>query len=156
MGNIITNEEMITELSKGEIYDMWTKECSKSKKLQEDWYLLKKERDMYERESEKYRRFWKEAASWAMREDFESRTCEDGSMIEMTQEHCILCNGSGFINPYPYRKRKKCDHKWNRGSFMERLSTIHDEMQEKIEEYSKWQRALESEVKDEHDTYTDN
>lgn len=34
---------------------------------------------------------------------------------------------------------------------MERLNTTHDEMQNAIEEHAKWQRALESEVKDERD-----
>ena len=69
-------------------------------------------------------------------------------MITMTKENCILCLGSGFVVPYPYRKRVKCNHKWSRGSFMDQHDTLHDKMQEAIEEYGKWQRALETEVKE--------
>ena len=73
-------------------------------------------------------------------------------MIQMTKQDCILCNGSGFVTPYlyPYRGQKKCGHRWSRGSFLERLNTTHDEMQEKTEEHARWQRALESEVVDEN------
>ena len=69
-------------------------------------------------------------------------------MITMKKEDCILCNGSGYVTPYPYRTRKKCDHKWSRNSFMERLNNAHDKMQEAEEEYTKWVRALESEIKE--------
>ncbi len=69
-------------------------------------------------------------------------------MIQMTKPYCILCDGSGWVTPYPYRKRKKCDHRWSRGSFMERHNTLHDKMEEAIDEYTKWQRALEKEIKD--------
>ncbi len=31
---------------------------------------------------------------------------------------------------------------------MERHDTLHDKMEEAIDEYTKWQRALEKEVKD--------
>jgi len=69
-------------------------------------------------------------------------------MIEMTKEDCILCNGSGYVTPYPYRKQKKCDHKWSRDSFMERHDTTYDKIEEAITEHIKWHRALESEVKE--------
>ncbi len=67
----------------------------------------------------------------------------------MTKEDCVLCRGSGWTNPYPYRRKKKCDHRWSRGSFMERYNTTHDAIQYAEEEHAKWARALESEVKSE-------
>ena len=67
-------------------------------------------------------------------------------MITMTKKDCTLCDGSGFVYPYPYRKRVKCDHTWSRGSFMERFDTTKQQAQEAQEEHKKWERALESEI----------
>ena len=69
-------------------------------------------------------------------------------MITMKKEYCILCNGSGWVNPYPYRKREKCDHSWNRGSFMDRYNTAKEKVTEAQKELEALQLALENEVKD--------
>ncbi len=69
-------------------------------------------------------------------------------MIQMTKKDCVMCGGSGYVTPYPYRKQKKCDHRWSRDSFMERYNATKEAIQVAITEHSIWQRALESEVKD--------
>ena len=72
-------------------------------------------------------------------------------MIQMTKEDCILCDGSGVYTPYPYRTRRKCDHRWNRGSFLERLNASREAVGEAEVENEKWEKALRSEVKDEQE-----
>jgi len=68
-------------------------------------------------------------------------------MIIMKQDDCILCDGSGKVTPYPYRRQETCDHSWSRGSFMDRHNKAHSEMKEAIKEYEKWSKALETEIK---------
>lgn len=69
-------------------------------------------------------------------------------MIVMSQKYCTLCNGSGYVNPYPYRQRKKCNHTWSRGSFMERFNTTAEAIEKANIEHNKWKFALENEIKD--------
>ena len=68
-------------------------------------------------------------------------------MIEMTKEDCTLCNGSGWVTPYPYRNRKKCDHMWNMGSFMDRLNDSRTKVREAEVENEKWEQAYETQHK---------
>ena len=72
-------------------------------------------------------------------------------MIKMTKEDCILCNGSGWYHPYPYRNRKKCDHRWSKSSFIERLNASRKAVRDAEVENERWEKALRSEVKDERD-----
>ena len=71
-----------------------------------------------------------------------SITSEDMEMIEMKKESCILCNGTGKINPPPYYKSRKCDHKWNKSSFNYRLITLRETAINAIRELDKWKQAL--------------
>jgi hypothetical protein len=66
------------------------------------------------------------------------------SIIQMTKESCVLCNGSGYVAPYPYHKRKKCDHKWNYDSFMYRFSDSLQKIKDAIQEHKKWKTALKA------------
>ena len=70
------------------------------------------------------------------------------SNITMKKEDCILCNGSGKITPFPYRKQKKCDHKWSMGSFIERLGNSRRELQEAEIENERWEQAYKTQIKD--------
>ena len=68
--------------------------------------------------------------------------------IQMIKADCILCNGSGFITPYPYRKQKKCDHRWSMGSFLERLNDSRTKVREAEVENEKWEKALMTCIKE--------
>jgi len=66
------------------------------------------------------------------------------SMIQMTKEDCIICDGSGVTTPYPYRKQKKCDHRWSYSSFLERLTSSRRAVVSAKAENEKWENALKS------------
>ncbi len=70
-------------------------------------------------------------------------------MIQMTKDDCTICDGSGWVNPYPYRKRKKCSHRWSRGSFMERFYSAAKEVERTTDIFHRWEKALETEIKEE-------
>ena len=69
-------------------------------------------------------------------------------MIQMKKEDCTICNGSSYVNPYPYRQRKKCDHRWSMGSFMERYNTTGEEAHQAALEHERWVKALKTQIKD--------
>jgi len=72
-----------------------------------------------------------------------------GDMIVMSKDDCILCNGSGWVMPYPYRRRKKCSHTWNRGSFMERYYSAKDAISSAEHEMELLRSALRTEIREE-------
>ena len=69
-------------------------------------------------------------------------------MIKMTKEDCILCNGSGWVTPYPYRRRKKCNHRWSMGSFAERLNDSRNKLLDAKIENEKWEQAYKTRIKE--------
>ncbi len=59
-------------------------------------------------------------------------------MIQMKKEHCIICNGSGWYAPYPYHRRKKCDHQYNRGGLqfkVDQLTEEQNKIQQQLDKY---------------------
>lgn len=63
----------------------------------------------------------------------------------MTKERCILCYGSGYVTPYPYRRKEKCDHQCSRKNFMYRYDEAHKKAIKAERDFFKIKKALEDE-----------
>ena len=63
-------------------------------------------------------------------------------MIIMKKEDCILCYGSGFVEPYPYHRREKCDHRYDAGVMEARLHKLRGDEVAIVAEIESIERAI--------------
>ncbi len=61
-------------------------------------------------------------------------------ILEMRKEDCIHCGGSGWVTPFPYHRRKRCNHRWDSGTILGLISGLK-EKQAKTEELICWYEA---------------
>ena len=55
-----------------------------------------------------------------------------------------MCNGSGYVVPYPYRKRVKCNHRWSKRSFDDSYDAALQKKNDADAEFKKWCDAREN------------
>ena len=65
-------------------------------------------------------------------------------VIVMSKADCVLCEGSGFVTPYPYNKHVRCNHKWSKGSFMHEYNQAIQRADQAKKQIAKWEKALET------------
>ena len=64
--------------------------------------------------------------------------------IKMKPEKCYICHGSGYYTPYPYRKQKKCDHIYDKGTIVRELNDLKKDRAQIVRDIERLEDVLET------------
>ena len=64
--------------------------------------------------------------------------------IKMKPEKCLICHGDGYYVPYPYRRKRKCDHIYDKETIVKDLNDLKNDRAQIEQDIKKLEDILET------------